>query len=647
MDDRLKLLLCRYGIRDLRRCILLVGAGISANGVRLDGSGLPTWHALCQTMIDDLFFLGRISNEDAERLTQSLELGGSNALLNVASIYKEKTDDAEFDSFFKQTLDPEDLRPSRLHHTITAIGFRAIATTNFDRLLELSSPRLHTFSCPDVLGRGDLPQLSETYLLKLHGSIYPPINLKSSIILSRDDYDSMQQDTRYHHLLRAVISGNPVLAIGYSCDDPDFLRVMDDLQRDHTVGPFVYVLLRQPSIDAIQRLRGSNLKVIPYEEHGDVARFFDQCLEEIRPTPKQPTGKTEPAATSLQPGLPVDLRGAISSGSPSLDLALGTGGWPRGHISEIWGPSGSGKTTLIMSAIAQAQKLGGNGFILDADHATHPVIAKRLGVDVDRVYYSAPESMEHAFSIVERVLRDNLFDIVAIDSLAALVPKHVLDAEIGDSGHEQDSRHQHLVRNALKLFVYTLSKSRAALLVTNQVVEKVGVMFGSPETVPWETKPIEYYASLRIDLRSISTLKDGETAIGRRVRAKVLKSRFAPPFRTAEFDCLFETGLCYESDLIDLALEAKVLSRAGAWFSYNQNALAQGRQALVHYLTQQPEIAAEIAERTFSLHGTSGGQPGAKKDLEAAAPREKTRGASKMRTANGHKKRSKTSSRKD
>jgi len=268
----------RYNITDLRRCVLFVGSGASSAGVLPDGRGLPTWPEFAHHMIEDLALLGRINRTEENTLRAEVSIGHAQSYLHVASVYKTKTDAPEFESFMVASLDPDGLRPSELHRSIAEVGFRAIVTTNFDRLLELTSPRMPTYAFPDFLGRRDILQSTETILLKLHGSIVPALNLKTRFVLSSEDYVRLHDNGDYQEFLRSLILGSPVLVIGYSCRDPDFARIMTDLSSNHGVGPYVYVLLRRPEPALCEAFRAQNLKVIPYEEHGEIPLLFEELV---------------------------------------------------------------------------------------------------------------------------------------------------------------------------------------------------------------------------------------------------------------------------------------------------------------------------------------------------------------------------------
>src|ERR671935_569647 len=255
---------------------------------------------------------------------------------------------------------------------------------------------------------------------------------------------------------------------------------------------------------------------------------------------------------------------AIPSGALSLDIALGVGGFPRGRIVEIFGPESSGKTTLIYHVLAEAQKAGGICAFIDAEHAMDPAYAKRIGVDIDNLLVSQPDTGEQALEIAELLIRSGALDVVAVDSVAALTPKAEIEGEMGDSHVGLQAR---LMSQALRKLTAAIAKSRTTVIFINQIREKIGVMFGNPETTPGG-RALKFYASVRIDVRRTQTIKEGEVSIGSRTRARVVKNKIAPPFRDAEFDIMFDRGISYEGDLIDLATLGNVVEKSGAWYTY-------------------------------------------------------------------------------
>lgn len=295
----------------------------------------------------------------------------------------------------------------------------------------------------------------------------------------------------------------------------------------------------------------------------------------------------------------------ISTGSLSLDLALGGHGIPRGRIVEIFGPESSGKTTLALHVVAQAQRAGGIAAFIDAEHALDPTWAKRLGVDLESLLVSQPSSGEEAMHIAEMLIRSNAVDIIVIDSVAALVPQKELEGEIGDSHVGLQAR---LMSQALRKLTGAISRSKTAVIFINQIREKIGVMFGSPETTPGG-RALKFYATCRIDVRRIGAIKDGETVIGQRVKAKVVKNKVAPPFRSTEFDMMHSEGISYEGDLLDLAVAHKLIARSGTWLRFGDLQLGQGRERAREYLKEHPEIAVQIRDRILQSLGLSVEEP--------------------------------------
>jgi recombination protein RecA len=280
----------------------------------------------------------------------------------------------------------------------------------------------------------------------------------------------------------------------------------------------------------------------------------------------------------------------IPTGSLALDIALGGNGVPKGRIIEIFGPESSGKTTLALHIIARSQAAGGIAAFIDAEHALDPSWAKKLGVELETLLVSQPGSGEEAMQITEMLIRSNAVDVIVIDSVAALVPKRELEGEMGDSHVGLQAR---LMSQALRKLTGAISKSKTCVIFINQLREKIGVMFGNPETTPGG-RALKFYSSCRIDVRRIGQLKDGEDVIGQRVRAKVVKNKVAPPFRVAEFDMLHANGISYEGDVLDMAIAARLIVRSGAWFRYGEAHLGQGREKVRTYLREHPEIVAEL-----------------------------------------------------
>ncbi|MCL5271410.1 MAG: recombinase RecA [bacterium] len=282
---------------------------------------------------------------------------------------------------------------------------------------------------------------------------------------------------------------------------------------------------------------------------------------------------------------------SISTGSITLDIALGIGGVPRGRITEIYGPESSGKTTLALHVVANAQKSGGMAAYVDAEHAMDPVYTRNLGVNLDELLISQPDTGEQALDIVEQLVRSNALDVIVIDSVAALVPKAEIEGEMGDSFVGLQAR---LMSQAMRKLTGAIGRSRTSVIFINQIREKIGVMFGNPETTTGGNA-LKFYSSVRLDIRRISSLKDGDQNIGNRVRVKVVKNKCAPPFRMAEFDILFGEGISYEGDLLDLAVLHKIVDKSGAWFSYQGERIGQGRENARQFLKKNPAITEQIA----------------------------------------------------
>jgi recombination protein RecA len=291
----------------------------------------------------------------------------------------------------------------------------------------------------------------------------------------------------------------------------------------------------------------------------------------------------------------VQIQG-IPTGSLSLDLALGGQGIPRGRIIEIFGPESSGKTTLALHVIAQAQRAGGVAALIDAEHAFDPSWGKKLGVELDTLLVSQPNHGEEAMQITEMLVKSNAVDVIVIDSVAALVPKQELDGEIGDSFVGLQAR---LMSQAMRKLTGAIAKSKTAVIFINQIREKIGVMFGSPETTPGG-RALKFYSSCRIDVRRISQIKDGEEVVGQRVRCKVVKNKVAPPFRVAEFDMMHTNGISYEGDLLDLGVLQKFVNRSGSWFKYGELYMGQGKEKARAYLVENPKMAAELHQKILA-----------------------------------------------
>ena len=289
----------------------------------------------------------------------------------------------------------------------------------------------------------------------------------------------------------------------------------------------------------------------------------------------------------------------ISTGSISLDAAIGIGGIPRGRIIEIYGPESSGKTTLTLHIIAEAQKAGGYAAFIDAEHAMDPEYAKKLGVDTDNLLISQPDTGEQALDITETLVRSGALDVIVIDSVAALVPKAELDGDMGDTHVGLQAR---LMSQALRKLTGTVSKSRTSVIFINQIRHKIGVMFGSPETTSGGNA-LKFYASVRLDIRRIGQIKEGDLVVGNRTRVKVVKNKIAPPFKNTEFDIMYGEGISYEGDLLDLAVQADIVNKTGAWFAFNNEKIGQGRENAKRYLKDNEKVCSEIEKAVKAFLG--------------------------------------------
>ena len=294
----------------------------------------------------------------------------------------------------------------------------------------------------------------------------------------------------------------------------------------------------------------------------------------------------------------------ISTSSIGIDMALGIGGVPRGRIIEIYGPESSGKTTIALHIVAEAQKAGGNAAFIDAEHALDPVYAKALGVDVDNLIVSQPDTGEQALEILEALVRSGAIDVAVVDSVAALVPRAEIDGEMGDSHVGLQAR---LMSQALRKLAGIIKKSNTAAIFINQLREKVGVMYGNPE-VTTGGRALKFYSSVRMDIRRIETLKKGTDMIGNRTRAKIVKNKMAPPFKTAEFDIMYGEGISREGDILDMAVELNIIKKAGSWFSYGEERLGQGRDKVKEYLKENPEFA-DVVEQKIRDHFAKKDEP--------------------------------------
>lgn len=323
-----------------------------------------------------------------------------------------------------------------------------------------------------------------------------------------------------------------------------------------------------------------------------------QALEQAVTQIERSFGKGSIMKLSDDPAL---VPPGISTGSISLDLALGGRGMPRGRVVEIFGPESSGKTTLALHVIASAQKDGGVAALIDAEHALDPSWAKRLGVNIDDLLVNQPNCGEEALEICEMLVRSNAVDVIVVDSVAALIPRAEIEGEMGDSHVGLQAR---LMSQALRKLTGAISKSRSCVIFINQIREKIGVMFGNPETTPGG-RALKFYASARVDIRRLASLKEGEVAVGNRVRARVVKNKMAPPFRDAEFDIMFDSGISAEGDLLDLATNEGIVEKSGSWFSFAGTRIGQGREAARQFLKANPDLTAEIRAKVLEKKGVA------------------------------------------
>ena len=347
---------------------------------------------------------------------------------------------------------------------------------------------------------------------------------------------------------------------------------------------------RTTSTDKPAKAAGQDGAFAMFEAHPTLKNTVAQIEKEFGEGAIMPlgAGRTGPIA-------------GIPTGSLSLDIALGGQGIPSGRVMEIFGPESSGKTTLALHVVASAQKRGGIAAFIDAEHALDPSWAKKLGVELETLLVSQPSSGEEAMHITEMLIRSNAVDVIVIDSVAALVPKKELEGEIGDTHVGLQAR---LMSQSLRKLTGAISKSKTAIIFINQIREKIGVMFGSPETTPGG-RALKFYASCRIDVRRIGQLKEGEVVVGQRVRAKVVKNKVAPPFRVAEFDMMHDHGISYEGDVLDLAVAQKLITRTGAWFRYGDLQLGQGREKTREYLRENPTFTEDLKDKILASGGLS------------------------------------------
>ncbi len=325
-------------------------------------------------------------------------------------------------------------------------------------------------------------------------------------------------------------------------------------------------------------------------------KALQQALEQIQ----RQYGKG--AIMKLGEAGPVSNIEAISTGSVSLDFATGIGGYPKGRIIEIYGPESSGKTTLTLHAIAECQKAGGQAAFIDAEHALDPVYAKNLGVNVDELLVSQPDTGEQALEICEMLARSGAIDIIVIDSVAALVPKAEIQGEMGDSHVGLQAR---LMSQALRKIAGAVNKSSTCVIFINQLREKIGIMFGNPETTTGG-RALKFYSSMRLDVRRIDSIKKGEEVFGNRTRVKIVKNKVAPPFRKAEFDIMYGTGISLSGDILDMAAELGIIEKAGSWYSYNGERIGQGRENVKAYLEENPKVMEEVRAKLMEQMSADG-----------------------------------------
>ena len=355
------------------------------------------------------------------------------------------------------------------------------------------------------------------------------------------------------------------------------------------------------------------------ERAGDREKSLEAALIQI----ERQFGKGSVMRLGEETRAPVEV---IPTGSIALDVALGLGGLPRGRIVEIYGPESSGKTTVALHAVANAQKAGGIAAFIDTEHALDPDYAKKLGVDTDALLVSQPDTGEQALEIADMLIRSGALDIIVIDSVAALVPKAEIEGEMGDSHVGLQAR---LMSQALRKITGALNQAKTTAVFTNQLREKVGVMFGSPETTSGG-KALKFYASVRLDVRRIETLKDGTDAVGNRTRVKVVKNKMSPPFKVAEFDILYGVGISREGSLIDLGVEQGIVRKSGAWYTYEGDQLGQGKENARNFLRENPDVANEIEKRIKEKLGV-----GARLDADAQADAVKGNGSAPGASAPG------------
>ncbi|HVS71837.1 MAG TPA: recombinase RecA [Phycisphaerae bacterium] len=337
----------------------------------------------------------------------------------------------------------------------------------------------------------------------------------------------------------------------------------------------------------------------------------DQALERALAQIEKTYGKG--AIMNMEGNTSLNIDG-IPTGALSLDIALGGKGMPRGRIVEVFGPESSGKTTLCLHIIAEAQKLGGVSAFVDAEHALDPSWAKRLGVSLKDLLVSQPDTGEQALEIVETLVRSNAVDVIVVDSVAALIPKAEIEGEMGDAQMGSQAR---LMSQAMRKLTAAVSKSKSLVIFINQIRMKIGIMFGNPETTTGGNA-LKFYSSVRIDIRRVNALKEGDVNIGNHVRAKVVKNKIAPPFREAEFDILFDSGISYEGDLLDMGVNENVIDKSGAWFNYGNVRLGQGREQARAFLKENPDVAKEIRHKVLARKMPQPEAPAQEKSAKAA-----------------------------
>ena len=307
----------------------------------------------------------------------------------------------------------------------------------------------------------------------------------------------------------------------------------------------------------------------------------------------------------------VDLEnGAISTGCLSLDQALGAGGIPKGRVVEIYGPESSGKTTLALHIIAESQKKGGNALYIDAEHAVDPSYAEKIGVDLNRLHFSQPDHGEQALEIMDNMLRSGALDVIVVDSVAALVPRAEIEGEMGDSHVGLQAR---LMSQAMRKLTGTVARAGTAVIFINQIREKIGIVYGNPETTPGG-RALKFYSSVRMEIRRVTTIKDGQNSLGNRTRVKVVKNKVAPPFKQAEFDIMYNEGISYLGDILDLAEKADIIEKMGSWYSYGETKIGQGRENAKSFLSENEDVRNEVVSKVRAFIGLDGDSQNNKDD---------------------------------